>query len=75
MKKMFTLLLIILFALSLGGCGIFAKAREVEHMLVIQTLGLDRSKSGVRLSLASGAPWWGAAGLACASCETSCFIP
>ena len=55
MKKMFTLLLIILFALSLGGCGIFAKAREVEHMLVIQTLGLDRSKSGVRLSLASTA--------------------
>ena len=55
MKKTIALLLIIVCTLSLGGCGIFAKAREVEHMLVIQTLGLDRSRRGVRLSLASTA--------------------
>lgn len=56
MKKTIALLLIIVCALSLGGCGgIFAKARKVEHMLVIQTLGLDRADRGVRLSLASSA--------------------
>lgn len=56
MKKTISLLLIIVCALPLGGCGgIFAKARGVEHMLVIQTLGFDRADRGVRLSLASSA--------------------
>ena len=56
MKKKLSLLFIIVCALSLGGCGgIFAKARGVEHMLVIQTLGFDRADRGVRLSLASSA--------------------
>lgn len=42
--------------LLLSGCaGIYANTREVEELLVIQTMGLDDDPAGVHLTLASGA--------------------
>ena len=56
MKRIFLLFIIVTLALPLGGCaGIYANTREVEQLLVIQTMGLDADSAGVRLSLASGA--------------------
>ena len=46
-------LIIIIVCVSLGGCGLRQQAREVEQLLVIETLGFDRSAQGVRLSMAS----------------------
>lgn len=55
MKKLL-LLTCLLCLLALGGCtGIYANTREVEDLLVIQTMGLDDDAAGVRLTLASGA--------------------
>lgn len=40
----------------LSGCGgIYSNFREVEELLVLQTMGLDRIPGGVQLSLAAGA--------------------
>lgn len=56
MKKLFSLLLILILIPSLCGCGtIYSNYREVEQMLVIQTLGLDYEPDGVQVSLASAA--------------------
>ena len=42
--------------LSLGGCsGIYSNFRELERLLVIQTMGIDYAEEGVGISLASGA--------------------
>ncbi len=54
--KIIAALLCLGAALSLSGCaGLYANVREVEDLLVIQTLGLDGDPAGVRLTLASGA--------------------
>lgn len=57
MKKAIFLLLYIIAALPLlCGCGsVFPSRREVERLLVIQTMGIDRDGEGVELSLASAA--------------------
>lgn len=56
MKKAFLLLYIILFSPLLTGCGsIYSNFREVEHLLVIQTMGIDQGQGGIELSLASAA--------------------
>lgn len=56
MKRLLTIIICILCPLSLGGCsGIYANTREVEDLLVIQTMGLDDDPAGVHLTLASGA--------------------
>lgn len=56
MKKIISLLIIICLLISLSGCnGIYTNFREVEQLLVIQTMGLDYSPEGISLSLASGA--------------------
>lgn len=56
MKRALLLLLMVCLCLPLGGCaGLYAETREVEELLVIQTLGLDPAEEGVSLSLASGA--------------------
>ena len=42
--------------LSLSGCsGIYSNFRELERLLVIQTMGIDYAEEGVGISLASGA--------------------
>ena len=42
--------------IALSGCaGLWTNAREVEDLLVIQTMGLDDDPAGIRLTLASAA--------------------
>ena len=54
MKKLLSVLLILSFLPSFSGCGsIYTNYREIEHLLVIQTMGLDYIPGGVRISLAS----------------------
>lgn len=56
MKRLICILYIIVSVPLLTGCGsLYANRREVERLLVIQTMGIDRSGGGVRLSLASAA--------------------
>ncbi len=45
--------IILMMGLLLSGCGLRAQARELEQLLVVQTMGVDRSAEGLRLSLAS----------------------
>ena len=53
--RAFLALSIIICALPLGACAARSHAREVEELLVAQTLGLDWSAQGVSVSLASRA--------------------
>jgi len=54
MKKLLLTIIIICMLLSLSACGtIYSNFRELEQLLVIQTMGLDRLPTGIRLSLAS----------------------
>ena len=56
MKRGISLLIIICILLSLSGCsGIYSNFRELERLLVIQTMGIDFAEEGVGISLASGA--------------------
>ena len=56
MKRGLSLLIIICMLLSLSGCsGIYSNFRELERLLVIQTMGIDSAEEGVGISLASGA--------------------
>ena len=56
MKRGLSLLIIICMLLSLSGCsGISSNFRELERLLVIQTMGIDFAEEGVGISLASGA--------------------
>lgn len=56
MKRILLSLWILTLLPVLCGCaGIYANTREVEQLLVIQTMGLDATDAGVSLSLASGA--------------------
>ena len=56
MKRGILILFLLCSLPALSGCaGIYANDREVEQLLVIQTLGLDYSGERVLLSLASGA--------------------
>ena len=46
--------LLLCVCILLTGCSNpFADYRETEHLLVIQTMGIDRESGGVRLSLAA----------------------
>ena len=47
--------IIIIVGLCLGGCGLREQAREVDELLVMQTMGLDSDPRGVLLSLSSAA--------------------
>ena len=55
-QRAFTVLLsIIIVAPLLSGCALRAQGREVEQLLIVQAMGLDRTAGGVCVSLASGA--------------------
>lgn len=47
-------LIIIMVGLCLGGCGLHSQAREVDQLLIVQTLGFDTGGPGLVLSLSSG---------------------
>ena len=54
MKKVISLLLIISSTLFMGGCNsIFSNYREIQQLLVVQTMGLDLDESGVLVSMAA----------------------
>lgn len=54
MKRILSFLITIVLSLCLTGCGsIYSNYREVEQLLVIQTMGLDALSDGVRLTLAA----------------------
>lgn len=56
MKKLAVILFLAVSVPLLCGCGsIYANYREIEDLLVIQTMGIDRSETGISLSLASAA--------------------
>ena len=56
MKRYISILIIISSLLSLGGCGgIHTNYREIQQLMVVQTLGLDREEVSVRVSMAAAA--------------------
>ena len=56
MKKSLCLLLCLCMLPLLSACGsIYTNYKEIEQLLVIQTMGVDHTPNGVSLSLASGA--------------------
>ena len=56
MRRLPTIIMSALLALSLGGCTLFPSAmRGTERLAVVQVLGVDREGSGVRLSLVTAA--------------------
>ncbi len=62
MKRYISFLIIISSLLSLTGCGgIHTNFREIQQLLVIQTMGLDREEGSVRISMAAAAEASGAA--------------
>ena len=62
MKRYISILIIISSLLSLTGCGgIHTNFREIQQLLVIQTMGLDREEGSVRISMAAAAEASGAA--------------
>lgn len=59
--KRFLIMFILIFTLPLSGCKtIYNNYKEIEQLLVIQTMGLDLHGGGVMLSLASAAGGSGA---------------
>ncbi len=68
MKKAFCCLLILSLPL-LGGCSSRASYPRLEQFRVIQTLGVDALRTGLRLSLATGAGERGAADARCLSAD------
>ena len=61
MKRYISLLIIISSLLGLTGCGgIHTNYREIQQLLVVQTLGLDREEGSVRVSMAAAAKASGA---------------
>lgn len=56
MKRCLSLLIIICMSLSLSGCGsIYANYREIQQLMVIQTMGIDQETGGMLVSLAAAA--------------------
>ena len=54
--KRLLIIYIVIFALPLSGCkSIYNNYKEIEQLLVVQTMGLDTQGGGVLLSLASAA--------------------
>ena len=56
MKRYISILIVISSLLSLSGCGgIHTNFREIQQLLVIQTLGLDWEEGSIRVSMAAAA--------------------
>lgn len=54
MKKRILALFIIIMTTPLFGCGLRSQARELDQLLVVQTMGCDLGGPGLVLSLSSG---------------------
>ena len=56
MKRFLSLLIIIYSLPALSGCGsIYSNYREIQQLMVVQTMGIDREKGGVQVSMAAEA--------------------
>ena len=56
MKRFLSLLITICSLPSLSGCGsIYSNYREIQQLMVVQTMGIDREKGGVQVSMAAAA--------------------
>ena len=56
MKRFLSLLIIICSLPALNGCGsIYSNYREIQQLMVVQTMGIDREKGGVQVSMAAAA--------------------
>lgn len=56
MKRFLSLLIIMCALPTLSGCGsIYSNYREIQQLLVVQTMGIDREKGGVQVSMAAAA--------------------
>ena len=56
MKRYISILIIISSLLSLSGCGgIHSNYREIQQLMVVQTMGLDREEGSIRVSMAAAA--------------------
>lgn len=56
MKRYISILIIISSLLSLSECGgIHTNYREIQQLLVVQTMGLDREEGSIRVSMAAAA--------------------
>ena len=56
MKRFLSLLIIICSLPSLSGCGsIYSNYREIQQLMVVQPMGIDREKGGVQVSMAAAA--------------------
>lgn len=56
MKRYISILIIISSLLSLSGCGgIHTNYREIQQLMVVQTMGLDRKEGSIRVSMAAAA--------------------
>lgn len=63
--KIFRIAAVLVLAALLAGCSggsIYSNYRELEQLMVIQTLGFDRTPDGVRLSASSGSDSAGGGG-------------
>lgn len=56
MKRFLSLLIIICALPTLSGCSsIYSNYREIQQLMVVQTMGIDREKGGVQVSMAAAA--------------------
>lgn len=55
MKRTVLFSLLFFLLLQLSGCGLLPERRELEQLLIVQTVGVDYAPGGVKLSLAAAA--------------------
>lgn len=55
MRRMRTLLPLIIGSLMISGCGVSSNYLEIEDLMLVQSLGFDRSESEICISIASEA--------------------
>lgn len=55
MKRFLSLLIIICFLPALSSCSVYANYREIQQLMVVQSMGLDREKGTVQVSMAAAA--------------------
>ena len=56
MKRFLSLLIIICFLPALGSCSsIYSNYREIQQLMVIQTMGIDQAQGSVQVSMAAAA--------------------
>ena len=55
MKRFLSLLITICALPALGSCSVYANYREIQQLMVVQTMGIDREKGGVQVSMAAAA--------------------